>query len=284
MMTLDDHLEEYKRNGFTIFRGYMPSERVAEWRSALDPEFDRLFPKRPDAPRARIVPLLGHKATRPLARDHITNSVMLDFAERVMGPYVQLDSFEVSGFPIREPDLKNHIDRWHRDAFNVTGMWANYKFTYEQGLRPYTPPLACNCITYLQDMTPETGPLRVVPGSHLDYTEIPKENEFKPHPREQLVSLKAGDMVFTHNELLHSGTWNISNEYRYLLSVYVCRIGLPHRDTFDLPAIREVLDEARNRKDLRILRLFAEDNRFQEREETAWHEMIEEDRRVLKSG
>ncbi|MGA1160769.1 MAG: phytanoyl-CoA dioxygenase family protein, partial [Burkholderiaceae bacterium] len=28
------------------------------------------------------------------------------------------------------------------------------------------PPLACNAITYLQDLTEEYGPLRVIPGSH----------------------------------------------------------------------------------------------------------------------
>ena len=282
-MTLQDHLDEYKQNGFTIFSRYMSPERVVEWRSKLNPEFDRLFPKHSDAPRARIVPLLGHEATESLAKAHITNSVMLDFSEKVMGPYVQLDSFEVSGFPIRKLESRNQVDGWHRDAFNLTETHGKYNFTYEQGTRPYTPPLACNCITYLQDMTPESGPLRVLPGSHLDYTKIPKGNILKPHPQEQLVSLKAGDMVFTHNELLHSGTWNVSSAYRYFLSVYVCRIGLPHRDSFDLSAIQELLDEAGKLKDLRLLRFFARDNYFQEREETSWIEMIKEDRKSLRS-
>ena len=91
-----------------------------------------------------------------------------------------------------------------------------------------------------------TGPLRVLPGSHLDYALIPKEDEHKPDPREVLLNLRAGDMVFTHHELLHSGKWNISREYCHFLSVYVYRIGLPHRHfTF---GIRERLRSSRQER------------------------------------
>ena len=280
-MTLQQHLDQYKRDGYTVFPGYLSVDQVAQWRLALDPEFDRLFAQRLDKPRSKIVPLLAHEGLAPLATGHLVNPQMLDFAELVMGPFVQLDSFEVSGFPIREPELGGHVDLWHRDAFYITETWSHYPLTYEQQPRPYTPPLACNCLTYLQEMTPQSGPLRVVPGSHLDYTKIPEEEQHQPHPREQLLSLKAGDMVFTHHELLHSGTWNISDEYRYFLSIYICRIGLPHRDPFDLPAIHRILGEARSRNDRRILRLFGEDDRFMAREESAWRRLVDEDRQAL---
>jgi ectoine hydroxylase-related dioxygenase (phytanoyl-CoA dioxygenase family) len=32
----------------------------------------------------------------------------------------------------------------------------------------YERPLAFNAITYLQDLTPRNGPLRIIPGSHLE--------------------------------------------------------------------------------------------------------------------
>jgi ectoine hydroxylase-related dioxygenase (phytanoyl-CoA dioxygenase family) len=151
----------------------------------------------------------------------------------------------------------------------------------EQSPRLYTPPLACNCLTYLQDMNEQTGPLRVVKGSHLEYIFIAKEDEHKPHRRESLLDLKAGDMVFTHHELLHSGTWNISNETRYFLSAYVCRIGLPHRDSFDLPAVHQIMADARAHNDRRMLRFFGEDKEFMAREEAAWARMVEQDRAAL---
>jgi len=281
-VTLDEHLEEYKRDGYTVFRGYLSPEKVKAWRDLMDPEFAELFPKRPDAPRAKIVPLLAHEKLAPLAKEHVQIPLMLDFAEKVMGPYVQLDSFEVSGFPTRKGDLKGSVDRWHRDAFHNTEMWKGFSTMEEQSPHKYTPPLACNCLTYLQDMNEDTGPLRVVKGSHLEYVFIDKEDEHRPHPRESFLDLKAGDMVFTHNELLHSGTWNISNEVRYFLSAYVCRIGLPHRDTFDLPAIHELVAEARERNDVRLLRFFGIDDSFMSREEATWAKLAAEDWATLK--
>ena len=269
-MTLDDHLAEYKRDGYTVFRNYLSPEKVISWRQLMDPEFERLFLDRPDAPRARIVPLLGHEHLAPFAQEHVQIPTMLDFAERVMGPFVQLDSFEVSAFPTKDQDLKGSVDRWHRDAFNNTETWKEFSTMDEQSPRLYTPPLACNCLTYLQDMTEETGQLRVVKGSHLEYLFVADEDTQKPHPRESLLKLKVGDMVFTHHELLHSGTWNTSDQIRYFLSVYLCRIGLPHRDTFNLPAVHELMAAARARNDHRMLRFFAEDADFMAREEASW--------------
>jgi hypothetical protein len=282
-MTLDDHLEAYKRDGYTVFRQYLSPDKIKAWRQAMDPEFVPLFAQRPDAPRAKIVPLLAHPRLAPMAAEHVQTSLMLDFAEKVMGPYVQLDSFEVSGFPAREKGLKGAVDRWHRDAFHNTETWKGFDSLAGQSPRLYTPPLACNCLTYLQDMNADTGPLRVITGSHLEYVFIPQEDERQPHPRESLLELKAGDMVFTHHELLHSGTWNISQETRYFLSAYVCRIGLPHRDCFDLPAIDELVAQARRRNDRRMLRFFGQDDRFMVREEEAWAHMAAEDQAALKA-
>ena len=283
IVNLQNHLLEYKKDGYTVFHDYLTVEEVQEWRQAMDPQFDTLFSVNSNKPRVKIVPLLDHEKLAPLAKKHVTNSIMLDFAELVMGPFVQLDSFEVSGFSIRELGLTDSVDLWHRDAFNVTQTWIDHPLFSSKKRRPYTPPLACNCLTYLQDMTEESGPLRVIPGSHLDYTRIPESAERRVHVRERLLDVKAGAMVFTHNELLHSGTWNVSEHYRYFLSVYLCRFGLPHRDPFDLAAIEQLQKDARCRNDRRVLRLFGEDKEFMEREEISWQTMAEEDRRNVRS-
>ena len=139
-MTLDDHIAEYKRDGYTVFHGHLSSEKVKSWRDLMDPEFERLFPERPDAPRGRIIPLLGHERLAPLAQEHVQIPAMLDFAERVMGPFVQLDSFEASAFPIRDRGLKGSVDQWHRDACNNTETWRDHATMAEQSPRQYTPP------------------------------------------------------------------------------------------------------------------------------------------------
>ena len=75
----------------------------------------------------------------------------------------------------------------------------------------------------------------------------------------------------------------MSEHYRYFLSVYLCRFGLPHRDPFDLAAIEQLQKDARCRNDRRVLRLFGEDKEFMEREEISWQTMAEEDRHNVRS-
>lgn len=216
--------------------------------------------------------------------DHLLNPALLTFSEAVMGPYVQLDSMEVSGYPSVDAEKRGWVAGWHRDAFHLTEEWSNYPLSYQPGPRPYTPPMACNHLTYLQDMTLHSGPLRVIPGSHLDYTFIADETRNTPHPRERLLSLKAGDMVYTHCELLHSGTLNTSGTIRYFISIYLSHIGLPHRDTFETPTIKKLVAGARQRNDRRVLRLFGIDEGFHERQQASWKQMIDDDQRVLLRG
>jgi hypothetical protein len=282
MRILLEQVETYQRDGYAVFRNYLSPDRVKSLREELDPEFQRRHAEHPERHRATISSNLGHETLAPVLAEHILNPELLDFAEAVMGPYLQLDSFEVSGYPSAGIEEKGKAGGWHRDAFSLSEQWANYPLSYSPEPRPYTPPMAENCLTYLQDMTIDAGPLRVIPGSHLDYTFIPEEAHHYPHPRERLVNLEAGDMVYTHCELLHSGTLNMSGAIRYFISAYFSRIGLPHRDTFATPVINQIVADARQRNDRRVLRLFGIDEGFHQRKQSAWQQMTDDDRRVLK--
>jgi len=277
MKTSTDHYAEYCRDGFTIFRQYLPTQKVAALRRILEPILQARFAANADLPRAAMGDALSNESLTPYLSDHLLNPMLLDFAERVIGPYVQLDSYRIVGFSTRPRHLKNQVDLWHRDAFNLTETWATYNLSHNPRPRPYTPPMACNCLTYLQDMNAETGSLRVIPGSHLDYTFIPEADVKKPHPNEKLIRLSAGDMVFTHCELLHSGSLNSSGAIRYFVSIYLQRFGLPHRDNFATPTIAAILQTARKRNERRTMRLFGCDKTLHQRQQKAWQRMIEED-------
>ena len=89
-------------------------------------------------------------------------------------------------------------------------------------------------------------------------------------------------MVYTHCELLHSGTLNTSGAIRYFISIYFSHIGLPHRDTFETPDIERIIADARKRSDRRVLRLFGIDEGFQQRQLASWQQLMKEDRAALK--
>ena len=68
-MTLQEHLEEYKREGYTVFPGYLSAAEAAEWRRAMDPEFDRLFRRSPAKTGMQIVSILAHEGLARWRRD-----------------------------------------------------------------------------------------------------------------------------------------------------------------------------------------------------------------------
>lgn len=189
----------------TVFRALHSEAWVKETRAMLDPELDRHFALRdqgafwqggPDSGRVAIAPAFQAFEWSPFGHrlmEHIAcHPTILDFAEMVMGPFVQLDSCEVTGYEGSDSD-NDHATGWHRDGFDTSGTWNNNHQNIDNGLewrpgtsslaeraapkvpatrRPYTPPLACNYLTYLQptDGTDNNPGLRVVPGSHRDYS------------------------------------------------------------------------------------------------------------------
>ena len=125
------------------------------------------------------------------------------------------------------------IHVWHRDSHNHHGELAHFHRTWDgttdnhPPARPYSPPSAINYLCYLQDAA-----LRLLPRSHLDFTEIPFSGAHRrPHPHELVLNLKAGEVVAVHNDMLHSGMLCSSREHRrYFLSVYFTVAGLPSRN------------------------------------------------------
>ena len=73
------------------------------------------------------------------------------------------------------------------------------------GGQPFTPPLAAHMLCYLQDMDGPGGPLLAVSGSHRSaFGDKPAGPEEVVVP----VDAKAGDVVFFHCDMLHSGSAN----------------------------------------------------------------------------
>jgi len=93
----------------------------------------------------------------------------------------------------------------------------------QQGLHADWPPrgasdpaFAFTAIWMLDDFTPSNGATRVVPGTHLLRTPIPKSlaQPLAHHPDEQLVTGRAGSVLFFNGHLWHSGTRNESGSRR----------------------------------------------------------------------
>ena len=233
-----------------------------------------------------------------LIKPFLLNPRLLDLAERVMGPFVQGDGFYVVGGPpaqltgratgvaFRQELLANAVG-WHRDAYSHHRMWRDnpgYAENLADGRQPFTPPLAAHMLCYLQDMDGPGGPLLAVPGSHR--SAIGDKPTGAEAEAVVPVDAKAGDAVFFHCDMLHSGSANRADlDWRYMVTSFVVRAGLPHRDDFTAPLVRALVAEAEAQGDRRVPRFFAADAADGgplQREQEQWRAAVDEERRLLR--
>ena len=276
MKTLDEHLAEFEQVGFTLFPGMLDADWVREMRAAFDAIADRVATVDGRRPAA-LVDVLEHQPQLVLRA--LANERLLDFAELVIGPHVQLESVTYRRSP---PDAAaaGPVLGFHRDMF---------AFFPDDGV--YHRPLLFNALSYLQDLTDDSGPLRIIPGSHMRAMRMTREEAKQPHPEEVIVYPQAGDVAVFHCSMLHSGSANRSPDYRYLFFLTLNHSWLKHRANYQGPVSQAVIARARERNDRRLLRLLGVDDQFVQRancgflnpDEDNWRRWIAEDTAARKA-
>ena len=261
MKSLEEHLAEFRRDGFTLFPQMLDAAWIREMRDGFE-ELEGRVPNADGSRPAAITDLLEHKP-EPVLRA-LSNERLLDFAEMVVGPHVQLESITYRRTP-PQPEQDGAALGFHRDMF---------AFFPEDGV--YHRPLLFNALSYLQDLTDETGPLRIIPGSHMRAMRMSPEEARRPHPEEVILYPRAGDTAVFHCSMLHSGSPNRSNDYRYLFFLTFNHSWLKHRANYRGPVSQAVIAGARARNDRRLLRLLGVDDRFVQRANCGFLEPDEE--------
>ena len=274
--SLEEHFEEFKTVGFTLFPKMLDEEWVNAMRDSFDELGDRL--PNPDGSRPQVfVDVLEHKPDLVLSA--LQNDRLLDFCEMIVGPHVQLESITYRRTAPQNPETTGPILNYHRD------MFAEFP---QDGV--YHRPMLFNALSYLQDLTDENGPLRIIPGSHMKAMSLTDEERKQPHPDEVILYPKAGDIAVFHNAMIHAGTANYSNEYRYLFFLTMNHSWLKHRANYSGPISTAVKARARATGNRRLLRLLGEDanvfrranSGFMQPDEERWEEWIAEDVAALK--
>ena len=268
------HIEFYKKNGYTIFPSLFGEAQMNAWREKHEQLYAEFDKKSWFGNMLEYAPKLMWPA--------VSNPTIVDFAELVMGPFVQLDNLTLSVFhPVPKSEAKGKISGWHRDRWGQVPRGSIYE-----------RPNAINAISYLQELTDEMGPLRVIPGSHRRSLTISPDDRSKPHPDEAVINMKPGDVVITHVNLVHSGTPNTSTsgKLRYFFSIYYNLTWLKHTDNHSGPLTQEILGEARSQNDHRSMRLLGVDEQLQVRcnsgfltaDEERWAEWAAADKEAIK--
>ena len=73
---------------------------------------------------------------------------------------------------------------------------------------------------YLDDLTPEVSPFRVVPRSHLSmHADANPYKRYESHPEEVMVTAKAGSAVLINHKVFHGNYPNTGDRAREMLAI-----------------------------------------------------------------
>jgi ectoine hydroxylase-related dioxygenase (phytanoyl-CoA dioxygenase family) len=202
------HLDE---EGYLVLAGLMSPELLAALRRRIDEIFeeegDQAGAEFKQEPGARRLANLVNKGR--IFEDVILTPRVLEAVEAVLGPRFKLSSLNArSTNPHSDADQPLHAD---------SGAIAD-----EIGYS------VCNSVWLLDDFTPENGATRMVPGSHR-WKRLPEPEFYAPHPAQQLVLGRAGDVVVMNAHMWHGGTANRTAAPRRAMHVYYTRWDQPQQ-------------------------------------------------------
>ena len=114
---MDRRMKEYRAQGYTVFEGLYDETTMQAWRD----EQDRLQTISTKGPGVREpTTWFGNMLERApqLMWPAVAHSAILDFAEQVVGPFVQLDNLTLAAFPPMDPgEAAGKASAWHRDRW-----------------------------------------------------------------------------------------------------------------------------------------------------------------------
>lgn len=190
-MITQEERDFFLENGYLVVEGVLQGDYL----KCIQDQFDVVWEK-------EGAPCNQHKLLK--YRDFIDlieHPPILERHRAIFGNQVQLLQYD---FLRQGPRNTAFPDRaWHRD------------FVF-----PGDFPLSINTILFVDDITPEKGPTRVVPGTHRGTELPPEDRRNRPLPNEVAVPCSAGTAVFINSAIWHTGARNESDGLRRGIYLY----------------------------------------------------------------
>jgi ectoine hydroxylase-related dioxygenase (phytanoyl-CoA dioxygenase family) len=136
----------------------------------------------------------------------IAHEPVIEFLHTAMGLYLVIMNVHFASSALGHPGMNLHTDSLPYGHVD----WG-YSFSVPRQVR---------VLYYLDELTPEVAPLRVVPRSHLSMH--PDANPYKrypPHPDESSISAPAGTAVVINLALFHANRPNTGDRSREMIAM-----------------------------------------------------------------
>ena len=136
----------------------------------------------------------------------IAHPPTISFLKRLFGNEIILSHYGYARSEPGHPGISLHTDGQ---------PYGSEIFGYEGSV-----PVMVRVLYYLDDLTPEVSPFRVIPRSHLSmHADGNPYQRFDDHPEVVMVPAQAGSAVFLNHKVFHGNFPNIGNRYREMLAI-----------------------------------------------------------------
>ena len=200
-LTLGQRIEHLEVEGYVVLPDLLSAEHIAR----LSDELKRIDTQAADYTDKKqyhndiqwaggaLTELIGHEPT-------------IAFLQHLFGGDVIMMTYDYSRSEPGCPAINLHCDGQ---------PWGSKIFGPEQSC-----PRLVRVLYYLQDLTPQAAPFRVVPRSHLSFhNDANPYLRYKEHPEQVMVTCKSGSAALINQNVFHGNYPNESDQARELLGI-----------------------------------------------------------------
>jgi ectoine hydroxylase-related dioxygenase (phytanoyl-CoA dioxygenase family) len=200
-LTLGERIRQIEMEGYLVLPGLLLPDHIAR----LKEETARF--------ETRAVDYSVHQQIRPqvqfvggLVTDLIAHPPTISFLRELFGEEIIFMSYAYARSEPGHPGISLHTDGQ---------PYGSQIFGFE-GSCPYL----VRVLYYLDDLTPEVSPFRVVPRSHLAmHADANPYRRYESHPEEVMVPVKAGSAVLINHRVFHGNLPNTGSRAREMLAI-----------------------------------------------------------------
>ena len=200
-LSFGQHVYQIEVEGYTVIPELLSQQHLEELRSAtarLDTFAVDYSVKQQVSPRAQFA---GGAVTELIAHPPTVR-----FLERLFGDEIVFMSYAYARSEPGHPGISIHTDGQ---------PYGSKIFGYEGSC-----PCTVRVLYYLQDLTEEVSPFRVVPRSHLAmHAHANPYLRYESHPEEVMVTAEAGSAVMINHRVFHGNFPNAGDYARELLAI-----------------------------------------------------------------
>ena len=200
-LSLGQRIQQIEVEGYVVLPDLLSAQQIAR----LKAETARL--------ETRAVDYSVHQQVRPHVQfaggaitELIANPPTIGFLRELFGDAIVLMSYAYARSEPGHPGISLHADGQ---------PYGSQIFGYEGSC-----PWLVRVLYYLDDLTPEISPFRVVPHSHLSmHDDANPYKRYESHPEEVMVPVTAGSAVLINHRVFHGNYPNIGDRPREMLAI-----------------------------------------------------------------